>query len=168
MMEMIKMMRANRWLSKATITKGDRYRWTGNLLFRPRPKTRDTKGGGTWTFLTLFWRRLAKIMKSGSKGLSWKESCYLCVSACSWEQPQQCKQKGIWCKYWWYTWQKMANTKVQMMQLYTTEHLNSSSSKGCVFEKLFCSLKQRNLENWEFLFGCQIIHSFTQYFTILM
>ena len=124
----------------ATITNREdlQYRWAGNLLvFHPPLRTRDTKGGGTWTFLTLFWRRLAKIMKSGSKGLSWKESCYLCVSACSWEQPQQCKQKGIWCKYWWYTWQKMANTKVQMMQLYTTEHLNSSSSKGLCLKNFF-------------------------------
>ena len=40
--------------------------------------------------------------------------------------------------------------------------------KTVCLKKLFFSLKRRHLENWEFLLGRSLVHTFTQYFTILM
>ena len=126
----------------ATITKGEdlQYRWTGNLLlFHPPLKTRDTEGGGTWTFSTLFWWRFAKIAQSGSKGLSSKES-YVCLLVLESSLRSVNKKAfgvnidGTLGRKW----------KIQKWKWCKCVGLNSNSSKDCVFEKQFLSVCKTN------------------------
>ena len=154
----------------ATITKGEglQYRWTWNLLlFHPPLKTRDTKGGGTWRFSTLFWWRLAKRRRLIRKVCVGKNPAFSVCLLVLESSLSSVNKKTFGVNIDGTTGRKW---QLQKWKWCTCVGLNRSSSKDCLFEekKLFCSLKRRHLENWEFLFGRSLIHSFTQYFTILM